>query len=427
MEDFKIIFKKDIANNIASSPRWYWGIAGAVVVAAFGLGIFFGRSFFNNNATHSVANASSTTVINGLGGATKIKNVNFNLYWEVWNKLQERYVHKPVADADLFYKSLEGLVAAAGDPYTVFFRPEDAERFNQDLSGSFSGIGAEMGMKKEIITIIAPLPDSPAERAGLKAGDLVLAVNGEETYGWTVDEAVNKIRGEKGTVVKLLVSNSDGSSAKEVSIVRDTIIVKSVKWEMKGQVAYIQISSFNEDTADLFDQAIKELVPKNPEAFILDLRNNPGGFLDTGVRVASEWIEEGTIVIEKFSDGTEDKYVSNGKHRLANFKTFVLVNGGSASAAEIVAGSLQDYGKATIVGEKTFGKGSVQDYEQLSDGSGLKITVAEWLTPKGRHIDKNGVVPDTKIAAETVTSTIQVVEEVGDKDTVLEKLLKTLK
>lgn len=426
MEDFKIIFKENGTNNSVPSRRWYYLVAVAVV-GAFGLGIFFGRSFFNNNVSQATANASSTIVINGLGSATKIKNVNFNLYWEVWNKLQERYINKPVADADLFYKSLEGLVAAAGDPYTVFFRPEDAERFNQDLSGSFSGIGAEMGMRKEIITIVAPLADSPAERAGLKAGDLVLAIDGEETYGWTIDEAVNKIRGEKGTTVKLLVSNSDGSSAKEVSIVRDTIIVKSVKWEMKGNAAYIQISSFNEDTADLFDQAIKELLSKNPEVFVLDLRNNPGGFLETAVRVASEWIEEGVIVIEKFSDGTEDKYVSNGKHRLANFKTFVLVNGGSASASEIVAGALQDYGKALIIGEKTFGKGSVQDYEQLSDGSGLKITAAEWLTPKGRHIDKNGVTPDTKITAEMVTTTVQIVEEVDNQDTVLEKLLKIIK
>jgi carboxyl-terminal processing protease len=307
-------------------------------------------------------------------------------------------------------------------------RPQKAKRFNQDLSGNFSGIGAELGMKKDFIVIMSPLPGSPAERAGLKAGDKILMVDGKDTYGWTLDEAVDKIRGTEGTVVKLVILSNGASAPREVSIIREIIRVESVAWEMKGDVAYIKISNFNEDTSEFFDQAIKELILRNPKALVLDLRNNPGGFLDTAVRVASEWIPKGTIVTEKFSDGTEEIYVSNGKHRLANFKTYVLVNQGSASASEIVAGALQDYGKAVIVGEKTFGKGSVQDYEQLPDGSGLKITVAEWLTPKGRHINNNGVEPDQKLAPAMATSTAQMIEEETEApDTVLEDLLKLIK
>ncbi|MCX6778612.1 MAG: S41 family peptidase, partial [Candidatus Magasanikbacteria bacterium] len=312
MENFKIFFKDN--NNTPSPHRRFItsGVLVVLVLTSFVVGVLFGDTF-NGNQVEG-ASASTTIRVNGLGSTAQIKDVNFNLYWDVWNKLQERFIGKPVADADLFYSSIEGMVAAAGDPYTVFLRPQKAERFNQDLSGSFSGIGAELGMKKEIITIVAPLPDSPAERAGIKAGDKVLAVDGKDTYGWTLDEAVNKIRGKKGTTVKLMIFSDGGTAPREVEIIRDVIKVKSVKWEMKDQVAYIQISSFNEDTAELFDQSIRELVIKNPKAFVIDLRNDPGGFLDTAVRVASEWIEKGTIVTEKFSDGTEQTYVSNGKH-----------------------------------------------------------------------------------------------------------------
>lgn len=403
------------------------GILIVLVLTSFVVGVLYGNTF-DGSGVEGVS-ATTSVRVSGLGSGGQVKDVNFNLYWDVWNKLQERYIGKPVPDADLFYGSLEGLVASVGDPYTMFLRPQKAERFNQDLSGSFSGIGAELGMKKDFIVIVAPLPDSPAERAGLKAGDKILVVDGKDTYGWTLDEAVNKIRGKKGTAITLIILSNGASAPREVVITRDVIKVKSVKWEMKDKIAYIKISSFNEDTAELFDQSIRDLIVKNPRAFVIDLRNNPGGFLDTAVRVASEWIPKGTIVTEKFSDGTEETYVSNGKHRLENFKTYVMVNGGSASASEILAGALQDYGKAVVVGEKTFGKGSVQDYEQLPDGSGLKITVAEWLTPKGRQINNNGIEPDQKMAPVVATSTAQIAEEEAPepKDTVLEDLLKTIK
>lgn len=434
MENFKIFFTKNPETGVSPHQKFvYSGVLIVFTVTSFLVGLIYGINKNEVVASSSTSLASTSVNIKGINSEAKVKDVNFELFWDVWSKLQKKFVEKDVKDSTLFYGSLEGMVASLGDPYTVFMPPQKAERFQQDLSGSFYGIGAQLGMKKDMVTIIAPLPDSPAEKAGLKAGDQIIAVDGKDTYGLSLDEVVNKIRGkEKGTEVKLMILRSGKTAPHEYTIVRDNIIIKSVTWEMKGEVGYIKVASFNEDTAGLFDKAIKELTAKNAKSLVLDLRNDPGGFLDTAVRVASEWVPEGTIVEEKFSDGNVEKYTSNGTHRLVDMKTIVLINQGSASASEIVAGALQDYGKATLVGEKSFGKGSVQDYEQLPDGSGLKITVAEWLTPKGRHINKNGIEPDKKIVAiygngETATSTPEIVDTKPLVDNVLEDVLKSLK
>jgi carboxyl-terminal processing protease len=310
---------------------------------------------------------------------------------------KNNYVHQPVQDTELFYGALSGIISSLDDPYSVFFDPKTAEEFKQELEGTFSGIGAELGIKNNQLTIIAPLPDTPAERAGLKAGDRILAIDSRDTTDMALDYAVSIIRGEKGTDVTLTTWREEWDKAQDFKITRDTIEVASVKWEMKDDIAHIEINHFNEDTERRFDQAVAELITKNPKGLILDLRNNPGGFLNTAVEVAGEWIENDVIVVEQIDDGQRNEERSTGLARLQNLKTVVLVNQGSASASEIVAGALQDYGKATLVGEKTFGKGSVQNLEPLRDGSAVKITVAEWLTPKGRLIDKEGIVPDVEI------------------------------
>jgi carboxyl-terminal processing protease len=369
---------------------------------------------------------------------SQVKEVDFDLYWTVWKRLQAKYIGKPVQDSTLFYGSLAGLAASLDDPYSVFLPPQKAERFSQDLSGSFFGIGAEIGVKGGVITVIAPLPDSPAEKTGIKAGDKIFKINDEETTNLTLDDAVNKIRGPQGTTVKLTIIREGLSAPKDFSIVRDVIKIKSVIWKMmarktggKETVGYIKISNFNEDTAEAFDQAVRGVLGKNAASIVLDLRNNPGGFLDTAVRLASEWVTNGPIVIEKFSDGRKETYKRNGPSRLSGLKTIVLVNQGSASASEIVAGALQDYGQATVIGEKTFGKGSVQDYEQFPDGSGLKITIAEWLTPKGRAINKNGIAPDKLVSAEPEKPKeevkLEVKKEETPEDLVLQKALEMLK
>lgn len=325
------------------------------------------------------------------------EDVDFNQFWEVWNHIRTGYAKQPISEVKLFYGALAGMVGSLEDPYSVFFEPVVAEKFNQELAGTFDGIGAEVGIKLERVTIISPLPESPAEKAGLRSGDTVLAIDGMDTTGMAIDAAVSKIRGPKGTTVKLTIGRREVKEPLLIEIVRAPIVVKSIRTEFRDGIAIIKISSFAEDTVRGFDKAIREVVGKGSKGLILDLRGNPGGYLDAGVSVTGEWIKEDVILIERMADGTEKEYLSDGQARLAEVPTIVLINEGSASASEILSGALQDYGRAKLVGKKTFGKGSVQDYRQFKDGSSLKLTIAQWLTPKGRSIDKAGIMPDIEV------------------------------
>lgn len=327
------------------------------------------------------------------------KSAQFALFFEVWEALENRFYKQPISDEKLFYGSIKGLTAAVDDPYTVFFDPTEASEFNRELEGKFEGIGAEIAIKHDRLTVVSPLAASPAERAGLEPGDVILAIDGEDTSSLSLDEAVAKIRGPKGTLVLLTIISEDEAGTKEVGVKREEIIVKTVQWEMvRDTIAYVRIFSFNEDTMRDFKQAVSAILKKKPSGVILDLRSNPGGYLDSAVEMASYWIPEGVIVEERFSDGTKDAYNAVASPRLQDIKTAVLVNEGSASASEIVAGALQDYGKAVIVGEQTFGKGSVQDYSPLKDGSALKLTIAAWFTPKGISINDKGITPDVLVS-----------------------------
>ena len=326
------------------------------------------------------------------------QDVNFDLFWDVWQSLEDLYVdQEKVIDKKLFYGAIKGMVASVGDPYTVFMDPKISKEFSDDLAGAFEGIGAEIGIKGDILTIIAPLPGMPAELAGLKAGDKVFAINSESTIGITIDEAVNKIRGEKGTEVVLSIAREEEDGLKDISITRDRIIVHSIRTHMDGDVFVIQITNFNDDTEFLFNEAVREAIDKNPQGIIIDLRNNPGGYLDTAIEIASEWIESDVVVTEKYNEDKKIEHLSRGRARLKDFLTIILVNQGSASASEIVSGALQDYGSGLVIGEMTFGKGSVQTLDKFPDGSSVKITVAKWLTPSGRSISDEGIEPDIKI------------------------------
>ncbi len=327
------------------------------------------------------------------------KDVDFDIFWDVWDILKSKYVDADeLKEKEMFYGALRGLVWSTGDPYTTFMNPVVSKEFSDDLKGTFEGIGAEIGIKGDVLTIIAPLTDMPAQKAGLRSGDKVLAIDGEDTVGIFIDEAVRKIRGPKGTDVILNIWREGFEEPRDFTITRGKIIVKSVKWEMRDDsIMVIEISNFNSDTESLFNRAIKDAINLNPKGIVLDLRNNPGGYLDTAIEIASGWVEDGVIVLEKFSEENKNEYLARGRARLAQFKTVVLVNMGSASASEIVAGALKDYGLAAIVGEKTFGKGSVQALEELEDGSSVKITVAHWLTPEGVNINKEGIQPDEKV------------------------------
>lgn len=362
-----------------------------LILGSFILGWDFGSKQKESGAGKIVGEKNRQPVYN--------KDVNFNLYWNVLEAVKNKFVTQPVNETKLFYGSLAGMVAALGDPYSVFLEPQISKEFHQELSGEFFGIGAEVGIKNDQLTVIAPLEDSPAERTGLKAADKIIAIDGELTLGMPLDEAVSKIRGPRGTTVKLSISRNGLSKSQELSIVRDKIVIKTVRvtFHENNKIAYIKISQFNEDTLADFNRIISKVFSNGTKKIILDLRNNPGGLLDSAVNVAGEWVTDEVIVVEKFASGEERIYQSTGRGRLRDHETIILVNGGSASGSEIVAGALQDYSKARVLGEKTFGKGSVQDLSQFPDGSSLKLTIAEWLTPKKRSINKTGIAPDIEI------------------------------
>lgn len=298
---------------------------------------------------------------------------------------------------DLMAGLKKGLVEASGDPYTAYLSSDEAKDFNEQLNGSFSGIGAELGKKGTDIVVIAPINGFPAEKAGLKAKDIIISIDDQDAAGLSVEEAVTRIRGEKGTTVKLAVIRND-SERIELSIIREIITIPSVEYKIiEDSIGYIQISRFSEDTAKLTRQAAQEFTDKNVIGVILDLRNNPGGYLNTAVDVSGLWLKKDQIILLEKRDGkVTQTFKAETAGQLSNIKTVVLINEGSASASEITAGALKDNNAATIVGVTSFGKGSVQEFNSFSGGDVLKVTVARWYTPGGKNIDKEGIKPDIK-------------------------------
>ncbi|MBI4134594.1 MAG: S41 family peptidase [Candidatus Sungbacteria bacterium] len=373
------------------------GAALLVVAASFFLGM--GVGYANRPAIEKVAN-----VLNQETG--KPESVDFGLFWEVWSRLETKHVRKDEIDREkLVEGAIAGMVSALADPYTVFLPPVESKQFQDDIKGSFEGIGAEIGIRKGILTVIAPLRDSPAERAGLRAGDRILRIDDTLTADLTVEAAVRLIRGPKGTPVKLTIVREGSDQPKEISVTRDTIVIPNIKTEIKEGVFIIQLTHFSETSPSDFRKAVNEFQRSGAGKLILDLRNNPGGYLTAAVDVASWFIPAGDVVVsERWSGGDEEVYRSRGYRALESTPMVVLVNQGSASASEILAGALRDQRDVKLVGEKTFGKGSVQELEDLPGGASLKITIAEWLTPSGTSINENGLEPDT-VATSTPEST----------------------
>jgi len=332
--------------------------------------------------------------------------IDYNLLWNAINVLNTKYIDKPNDQQKILYGAVSGAVAALGDPYTTFFPPQQLTDFTTQLAGSFGGIGAEVGEKDGNVVVIAPLDGTPAKAAGILSGDIIAQVNGQSTSGWSVDQAVDAIRGPKGTSVTLQIVRQGQDKPLTFKITRDTIVVKSVKWSYKtvsvnGQnktIAVVTISEFGDDTTGLVNQAVNDILTHNVSGIIVDLRNNPGGYLQSAVDVASNWVRQGDLVVsEAHSDGTTIKYTGEGNPRLAAIKTIVMINGGSASAAEILSGALHDHGFAQLLGEKSFGKGSVQELVDLPGGSAVKVTVAKWITPNGVNLNHNGLNPDIPV------------------------------
>lgn len=326
---------------------------------------------------------------------------DFSVFWEALEKLKESHIKgNTVNDQEFVYSAIDGISGAFDDENTIFLRPDDSKKFEEDIRGSFGGIGAEIGLKEKQVIIVAPLKKSPAEQAGLQPQDKILEIDGIPTDGFTVEDAVKRIRGEIRTTVVLTILRAAWTEAREISIVRQEIVVPTLDLVIDEEgIAHLKLHSFNENAPGAFLEAAVDIISNNAKGIVLDLRNNPGGFLEVSIDIAGWFLDRGTIVTtESFRDPAKDRvFRTRGNGALKKFPVVILVNEGSASASEILAGSLRDHRKASLIGTKTFGKGTVQELQPLHDGSRLKITVANWLLPSGQVLEKNGLAPDYEV------------------------------
>lgn len=396
----------------------------ALALLIGGIGYRLGeRHIFSKSQT-----LQSATVINT--DAPSSVDVDFSLFWDVWQRLKLYYIDaKSMNPQTMVWGAISGMVASLDDPYTSFFTPKENEAFKEDIGGSFSGIGAQLGQENGQIIIQAPLKGSPAEKAGLKAMDWILKVDDEETTGWTLNQAVTKIRGKKGTTVKLTILHENAKQSEDITIVRDEIVIPSVDYWIKtpaeiteisgvaspstlansSVIGYIALSRFGDRTNEEWLSAVDKIAPSvesgKIKGLVFDLRNNPGGYLDGAVFIASEFLKSGVVVTQQNSDGSKEVLSVDRKGKLLDVPMVVLINKGSASAAEIVAGALKDHKRATVVGVTSFGKGSVQTPQELKGGASVHITTGKWLLPNGDWIHKKGITPDVEVQLDSSEAT----------------------
>ena len=376
-----------------------------VVLASFNIGVWFGQ-------------------IQKTCKVCAPEELDFSLFWEALNKIQEKYVGKDSLDTQaMIYGAVAGMVESLDDPYTVFLNPEDAKVFAEDVKGSYEGVGMEIGVRKGQLQVIAPLQGTPAQKAGLKTGDKIMKIDGELTLDMTIDEAVSKIRGPKGTEVTLTIYREQQEETKEIKIVRQVIEIPSMEWELReDNIAYIKLYHFSGQASYDFSKIAIEILNSPADKIILDLRNNPGGYLGVAQDVAGWFLEKGEVVlIEDFGKDEEQKlYKAEGNARLSSYPIVILINQGSASGSEILAGALRDNRAIKLIGETSFGKGSIQELTGLQGDSSLKITTAKWLTPNGDSITDKGLEPDIEIEM-----TDEDYEQ--DKDPQLDKAIEIIK
>jgi len=394
--------------------------------AAFGGGWYFGGRGY---AVEVQSHPNKVEIINRTTAQTP-QNLDFSIFWQVWEALNTRFIDRPLDSHHLLYGALKGLAAATEDPYTAFLPSEENAEVKDNLNGRYEGIGAELGIRNNQLTVIAPLDGSPAKSVGLLAGDVILKIDAEETAALSLNEAVSRIRGPAGTTGVLALKRGEGEPF-TVEIERERITVKSISWEDKGDgVVYIRVSRFGEQTSSDWDQAVNEIfksqtrlpdgqVP-NPKSVILDVRSNPGGYLQASIHIASEFVNTGTIVFEEFGDGQKQSFKADHRGRLLSVPVVILIDEGSASASEILAAALRDLKGSKLVGQKSFGKGTVQDAVEFNDGSSVHITIARWLTPRGDKIDGVGLTPEVEVE--------RMKEEMSaGKDSQLEKAIEIAK
>ncbi|NMB92137.1 MAG: S41 family peptidase [Parcubacteria group bacterium] len=328
---------------------------------------------------------------------------DMGVLWETWRVILEKYVNRDNLDTKTMIEgAAKGLVDSLGDPYSEYLNSEENEALSQELTGEFFGVGMEISRKDNSIVIISPLPDTPAEKAGLKPNDVILKIDGKDATKISSQEAANLIRGPQGTSVVLTIFRPDWNEAREITLIREKITIPSLKWQMlDNQIAYLKIYSFNQSVSFDFYQTVLQIIANRPRGLILDLRNNPGGYLESVVNISGWFLPRGSIILKE-DFGNEDIKITRatGNAALKDIPTVVLVNEGTASASEILAGALRDNRNIKLIGTKTFGKGSVQELVNLKEDGSVKITIAKWLTPNGTLIEGNGLTPDVEIASE---------------------------
>jgi len=386
MESLKHFFEQKIVMFVAAL---------LVVAGAFAGGLYLGTS-------HVSAISQVTDLTNKEVGMSATTTADFSMFWTVWNLLDQKYVatHASTTDSaqQRVYGAIEGMVASLGDPYTVFFPPEDAALFQSEIQGNFGGIGLEIGIKDGNVVAVSALKGTPADKAGIRPGDIIQAVGTTTTNGLSTDQVVEMIRGDKGTKVTLTIVRDPKVGPFTLTLTRDTINVPTIDTKSRPDgIFVITLYSFTQDSGSLFRDALKTFVTSGDHKLILDLRGNPGGYLDAAVDMASWFLPSSDeIVKEDYGPGkTPDVYMSKGYNIFNNnLKMVILVDGGTASAAEILSGALSEHGVATLVGQRTFGKGSVQELVPLPNNASLKVTVARWLTPNGSWISQTGILPD---------------------------------
>lgn len=362
-----------------------------LLAAVFGAGVFVGYS--KRPAIEKISN-----LLNKETGQNPV--IDFAPFWKSWNIVKEKYASDNGLDEQkMVWGAIQGMVGSLEDPYTVFMPPAEKTMFESEVRGNFEGVGMEIGIKKSVLTVIAPLKGTPAYRAGILAGDKILKIDEKETMDLTIDEAVRLIRGKGGTKVKLTIFREGEENTREFEIIRETINIPIIDTEVKpGKIFVIKLYNFSEKSPQAFRAALRQMIESGGEKLILDLRSNPGGYLEASVDIASWFLAMGkTVAKEHFNDGRETIYRSKGYDIFNNLPLVILINQGSASASEILAGALKEHGIAKLVGEKTFGKGSVQELVNVTDKTALKITIARWLTPNGVSISKEGLKPDVEV------------------------------
>lgn len=378
-------------SNFSKKAIFLGGLT-AIIIVVFVAGIYLG---YNERPE-----AKKIMGLLGKDAPPQLAQFDFGPFWKTWNVIETKYVApNEINRQQMIWGAIQGLAASLGDPYSVFFPPQEAELFQTSVRGDFEGVGMEIGIKDKVLTVIAPLKNSPAAKAGIKAGDKIIKINDTLTADLTIEKAVTMIRGQKGTKVRLSVMRDDSSDPLTFELLRDIVEIPVLDAEKKPDgVFVITLYNFSARSADEFRAALREMVASGGSRLILDLRGNPGGYLESAVDIASWFLPTGKVVTkEKLNMGEGDVFRSKGYNIFNKLPMVILIDKGSASASEILAGALQEYGVAKLVGEQSYGKGSVQQLFDITDKSSLKLTIAQWLTPNGKSISKEGLKPDIEI------------------------------